>query len=102
MNAAHKIQTVILKFQIATELREHDWSFEFSDDHTVWHQGSNQRASIKTLITLLHEQGEDVEFLIDEVIKRATPKTSAWMYFPDSKRDLILSKVERIKETNHE
>ena len=38
-------------------LIEHDWTYEMSDDHSVWTSGTNQRSLIRALIIRLQEAG---------------------------------------------
>ena len=42
---------------LETELKEHDWTYEMSDDHSYWTSGTNQRSLIRALITNLYERG---------------------------------------------
>ena len=39
------------------ELKEHDWTYEMSDDHSYWTSGTNHRKIIKHIIQGLQEQG---------------------------------------------
>jgi hypothetical protein len=43
--------------RLETELKEHDWTYEMSDDHSYWTSGTNQRSLIRALITNLYERG---------------------------------------------
>ena len=38
-------------------LKEHDWTYEMSDDHSYWTSGTNQRSLIRALIIRLQEAG---------------------------------------------
>jgi hypothetical protein len=34
------------------KLRRHDWDFEFSDDHMVWHRGTEERNELRRLAAI--------------------------------------------------
>ena len=38
-------------------LKEHDWTYEMSDDHGYWTSGTNQRSLIKAQVKKLYEMG---------------------------------------------
>ena len=42
---------------LETELKEHDWTYEMSDDHSYWTSGTNHRSLIKAQIKNLYEKG---------------------------------------------
>ena len=42
---------------LETELREHDWKYEMSDDHSYWTSGTNQRSMIKAQVEKLYDMG---------------------------------------------
>lgn len=42
-----------LKKQARALFKEHDWYFDWSDDHRVWTEGHNQRRKIVILLTSL-------------------------------------------------
>ena len=42
---------------LETELREHDWTYEMSDDHSYWTSGTNQRSMIKAQVEKLYDMG---------------------------------------------
>jgi rhamnogalacturonyl hydrolase YesR len=44
-------------------LREHDWYFEFSDDHAVWTRGMADRAALARALSVLPED-EYVELIM--------------------------------------
>ena len=39
------------------ELSQHDWTYEMSDDHSYWTNGTNQRSLIKAMVKKLYEIG---------------------------------------------
>ena len=39
------------------ELKEHDWTYEMSDDHSYWTSGTNQRSLIRAIVLNLQEHG---------------------------------------------
>tara|TARA_R110000772_G_scaffold51719_4_gene118722 strand:+ start:2411 stop:2602 length:192 start_codon:yes stop_codon:yes gene_type:complete len=43
------------KEQYIKALNAHDWSFEWSDDHSVWKRGNQQRADINAVRPILDE-----------------------------------------------
>tara|TARA_Y100000996_G_scaffold85987_1_gene59785 strand:- start:6277 stop:6549 length:273 start_codon:yes stop_codon:yes gene_type:complete len=47
--------------QVLIELKEilekHDWFYSYSDDHTVWQKGRDQRSDIRTLLNQANELG---------------------------------------------
>ena len=52
----HKLNT------LEEMLARHDWHYEYSDDHSVWTQGRDQRAAINTeQKRLIHEVKIPVE-----------------------------------------
>ena len=39
------------------ELKEHDWTYEMSDDHSYWTSGTNQRTLIRSQVEKLYNMG---------------------------------------------
>lgn len=35
------------KLDFFNELRSHDWTYEYSDDHSVWRRGSAKQSQLK-------------------------------------------------------
>ena len=42
---------------LETELKEHDWTYEMSDDHSYWTSGTNQRSMIRAQVEKLYDMG---------------------------------------------
>ena len=42
---------------LETKLKEHDWTYEYSDDHGYWTAGEQQRKAIKIEIAKLYKMG---------------------------------------------
>jgi len=40
------------------QLQDHDWTFEYSDDHSVWRRGISELAAIKEVLKLGGEKYE--------------------------------------------
>ena len=40
-----------------TQLREHDWTYEMSDDHSYWTSGTTDRKEIKVAVDKLYAMG---------------------------------------------
>ena len=43
--------------RLETHLKEHDWTYEMSDDHSYWTSGTNQRSLIRAIVLNLQEHG---------------------------------------------
>lgn len=50
--------TNIVKLKQA--LRNHDWFYQFSDDHSVWQRGCRQGREINELIKLTGDEGKAI------------------------------------------
>lgn len=50
---------------------DHDWYYEYSDDHRVWTQGKNQRTAIWEAYSDLIGKGLKAE--ADEIMDRYSP-----------------------------
>ncbi len=44
-------------------LKTHDWNYQYSDDHRVWSNGSDEAEEITKLVNLLNLSKEDIEDL---------------------------------------
>ena len=42
---------------LETELKEHDWTYEMSDDHSYWTSGTNHRTLIRAQVEKLYNMG---------------------------------------------
>ena len=42
---------------LETELKEHDWTYEMSDDHSYWTSGTAHRKQIKEQVETLYKMG---------------------------------------------
>ena len=42
---------------LETELKEHDWTYEMSDDHSYWTSGTSHRKEIKVQVEKLYDMG---------------------------------------------
>ena len=53
-------------------LRTHDWSYDYSDDHSVWTRGKNERAAINQLMQQCKEAGlgPEADGLYDRYARR--------------------------------
>ena len=51
-------QTFILK-ALEKELKEHDWTFQMSDDHGYYSNGISEQARIKTMVQDAYAEGCD-------------------------------------------
>ena len=43
--------------RLETHLKEHDWTYEMSDDHRIWTGGTAHRKQMKNQIECLYETG---------------------------------------------
>lgn len=41
------------------KLRAHDWTYEYSDDHSVWTRGTSERKAIRELVEAQYQKGLD-------------------------------------------
>lgn len=46
-----------LRAELIALLESHDWTYQYSDDYSVWSQGAAQRRKIEALVKLLPEEG---------------------------------------------
>jgi hypothetical protein len=46
---------------LAKALKEHDWTFQMSDDHCYWTSGNAYRAEIKELVNYFYDAGKGQE-----------------------------------------
>ena len=42
---------------LEAELKEHDWTYEMSDDHSYWTSGTSHRKEIKVQVEKLYDMG---------------------------------------------
>ena len=45
-----------IELELCQALKNHDWYYEYSDDHRVWSNGSRERSKIKGLMSKLPKQ----------------------------------------------
>ena len=57
--------------EFATLVRQHDVSFEYSDDHSAWTRGHNQRAAIMALFSAQSEETKATMRDTWDAVKRA-------------------------------
>ena len=62
-------QTFILK-ALEKELKEHDWTFQMSDDHGYYSNGISEQARIKTMVQDAYAEGCDPADLFYQFIQR--------------------------------
>lgn len=55
-------------------LRNHDWTFEYSDDHSVWRRGSAELSAIKDIV---EAGGKEYKNLFDEYSNYAWRKDNS-------------------------
>ena len=58
--------TPMTKERFVKMLKSHDWFYQWSDDHSKWTRGCQQRAAI---MEAKKELGEDGEYLFDKYRK---------------------------------
>ena len=54
-----KLKPQFIKMALETELKHHDWTYEYSDDHGVWVGGTAHRNKIKKMEEDCYAEGED-------------------------------------------
>jgi len=54
-----KLKPQFIKMALETELKHHDWTYEYSDDHGVWVGGTAHRNKIKKMVEDCYAEGED-------------------------------------------
>lgn len=55
-------------------LRNHDWTYEYSDDHNVWRRGSAELSFIRSIV---EQGGEDYKKLFEEYSEYAWRKDNS-------------------------
>jgi len=56
-------------------LQAHDWTYEFSDDHSVWKKGMTERSAINQEQKRLVELGLATTEEVQELTQKYVPKT---------------------------
>ncbi len=50
---------MFIKLALENELKGHDWTFQYSDDHGVWTSGVSHQKKIKQMVEDAYAEGED-------------------------------------------
>lgn len=69
-------------FELVKELKSHDWTFEYSDDHGVWRSGSKHKSVIQKMIKDLLPKLSDtdkVDIIRDGEVTKGKDCNS-WVY----------------------
>ena len=45
-----KLKPQFILMALEKELKEHDWTFQYSDDHGYWSNGISEQKRIKTMV----------------------------------------------------
>ena len=53
------IKPTFILMALEKELREHDWTFNMSDDQRYWRAGTDQQKRIKTMVDDAYAEGVD-------------------------------------------
>ena len=56
---SRKLKPIFIAKALDKELKEHDWTYEMSDDHGYWLSGTAQRNKIKKMAEDYYAEGED-------------------------------------------
>ena len=54
-----KLKPFFIAKVLEQELKEHDWTYEMSDDHSYWTSGTAHRNKIKKMVEDYYAEGED-------------------------------------------
>ena len=53
------LKPTFILMALEKELKEHDWTYEYSDDHGVWVSGSSHQKRIKRMVEDAYAEGCD-------------------------------------------
>ena len=75
-----KLKPQFIKMALETELKHHDWTYEYSDDHGVWRSGSAHQDKIKKIVGDCYAEGEDPADLFYKYWPGPPPANGPYMY----------------------
>jgi hypothetical protein len=58
------------KEQLLILLKNHDWSYSYSDDHRVWQRGSDSLYKLKTILQEVKENQPDLINVVKEFYEK--------------------------------
>ena len=56
---ARRLKPQFILMALEKELRQHDWTFNYSDDHGVWQSGTSHQKRIKVMVEDAYAEGID-------------------------------------------
>ena len=74
------LKPAFILMALENELRQHDWTYEYSDDHGVWRSGSAHQDKIKKIVGDCYAEGEDPADLFYKYWPGQPPANGPYMY----------------------